>query len=90
MAYYALYDNQLGGFKAGMVGTTPEEVKEMGAARAYDLSQSDEEPCPEDLSHQDILDQYGYDVRVVSKELYHRIQTSSDVGLLTTVSLMEG
>lgn len=85
--YYALYDCQLGGFKAGHAGTSKKEVSVQGAERAYTLSFSDEEPCPEGLTDEEVLKEYGYKVRKVSKEHYQKILDSEEYGLLTTVSL---
>lgn len=85
--YYALYDLQLGGFKAGIASEDPKEVLEMGADRAWELSQSDEEPCPDDLSSEEILEQYDYEVREVSEKDYETILDSDEIGLLTAVTL---
>jgi hypothetical protein len=85
--YYALYDLQLGGFKAGMANTSYESVVELGAERAYTLSQNDEEHCPEGLSDVEILEQYEYDVREVSEKEYEIILNSEEYGLLTTVTM---
>lgn len=85
--YYALYDIQLGGFKAGCASTDYQEVVQAGAYRAWELSQSDKEPCDDNMSDEDILKVYGYEVREVSKDDYEKILESDEYGLLTTVSL---
>lgn len=86
MPYYALFDEQVNGFKAGFAGTSKQSVIEDGANRAYELSQSDEEPCPDDLSSEEILEQYDYTVLEVTKDEYDTILNSNEDGLLTTVS----
>ena len=85
--YYALYDLQLGGFKAGIADEDPKEVLDMGADRAWELSQSDVEPCPNNLTSEEILEQYDYEVREVTKEQYETILNSDEIGLTTTVTL---
>lgn len=85
--YYALYDIQLGGFKAGCASTDYQEVVQVGAYRAWELSQSDKESCDDNMSDEDILKIYGYEVREVSKDDYEKILESDEYGLLTTVSL---
>ena len=85
--YYGLYDLQLDGFKAGMSDDDKERLEEAGATRAFDLSQSDEEPIPEDWTTKQILDNYGYEVREVTLSEYIKIQNSDEVGLLTVVKL---
>ena len=87
LKYYALYDLQIGGYKAGIANTCPKTVLEIGADRAFDLSQGDEEPCPKGMSSEEILEQYGYEVREVSKEDYKTILNSNEYGLLTKVTL---
>lgn len=85
--YYALYDLQISGYKASIASTSYKEVLESGADRAFDLSQGDEEPCPKGMTSEEILDQYGYEVREVSKEDYETILNSEEFGLLTSVTL---
>lgn len=85
--YFALYDLQLGGFKAGMADDNKERLEEAGATRAYELSQSDEEPIPKDWTTKQILDNYGYEVREVTLSEFIKIQDSDEVGLLTVVKL---
>lgn len=87
--YYALYDLQLGGFKAGHASEKFEEVVRSGAQRAYDLSQGDEEPIPDDMPDDEILEVYGYEVREVSEKEYETILESDEIGLLTTVTLKD-
>ena len=85
--YYALYDLQLDGFKAGHASEDFQDVVRSGAQRAYDLSQSDEEPIPVDMPDEEILELYGYEVREVTKEEYDIIAESDEIGLTTTVTL---
>lgn len=85
--YYALYDIQLGGFKAWCASTDYQEVVQAGVYRAWELSQSDKEPCDDNMSDEDILKIYGYEVREVSKDDYEKILESDEHGLLTTVDI---
>lgn len=43
--YFALFDEQINGFKAGFAGTSRQNIIESGADRTYESSQIDEEPC---------------------------------------------
>lgn len=85
--FYALYDWQLDGFKAGIADSNFRSVEEMGAARAWDLSQSDEEPCPNGLTDKEILESYDYEVQEVAEEVYKKIMRNNEYGLFTVVSL---
>lgn len=85
--FYALFDLQLNGFKAGYASTDKESVERDGAERAFYLSESDEEPCDEKLSDIEILEQYDYEVKEVSEETYKKVLNSDDYGLLTAVKL---
>lgn len=85
--FYALFDLQIDGFKAGYASIDKESVIRDGAERAFSLSESDEEPCDENLSDREILEQYGYEVKEVNKETYEKILESEDYGLLTSVKL---
>ena len=85
--YYALYDTQLDGFKAGITGENFTDVLQDGAIRAFQLSQSDEEPCDPSLSDEEILENYGYEVKEVSEEIHQQILESGEIGLMTTVTL---
>jgi len=85
--YFALYDLNLNGFKAGYVGNTKSAVEKAGAERAWELSQNDEEPCSHDLSDEEILKEYNYEVRLVNKDEFDIISESEEFGLLTTVDL---
>ena len=85
--YYGLYDVQLDGFKAGMADDDKERLEEAGATRAFNLSQNDEEPIPTDWSTQQILSNYGYEVREITLAEYIKIQESDNIGLLSVVDL---
>lgn len=85
--YYGLYDLQLEGFKAGYVGVSYEEVLNSGAERVYTLSQTDEEPVSNDMSDEDMLEEYGYEVREISEKIYEEILNSVEYGLLKVVEL---
>lgn len=87
MAYYALYDLQINGFKAGMARDSYKEVLSAGAERVYDLSQGDEEPCPDNWTDEEILENYGYEVLEVSFDTYIKINESDEYGLTTAVTL---
>lgn len=83
--HYALFDEQLGGYKAKYVSHNKEELIGEAASRAFELSQGDEEPCPEGLSNQEIIDRYGYVIHEVTPNDYRIIERSEGVGLFTTV-----
>ena len=85
--YYGLYDLQLDGFKARMASDNKEQLEKEGADRAYELSQSDEEPIPKDWTTKQILDNYDYKVREVTLSEYIKIQDSDNIGLLSVVDL---
>lgn len=85
--FYALFDLQINGYKAGIASTNYKDVLERGANRAFEISQGDEEPCPKGLSSEEILDMYGYEVREVTERDYETILNSEEYGLLTSVKL---
>ncbi|GAB2021499.1 hypothetical protein RyT2_05730 [Pseudolactococcus yaeyamensis] len=85
--YFAVFDEQLNGFKAGMVYQSEKEALEAAAERVVELSQSDDEPCqPEGISNREICEDYGYHVEEVSKREAKVIEGSDNKGLLSTVS----
>ncbi len=75
------------GFKAGYASDNFQEVVKSGAERAYELSQSDEEPAPDNVTDEELLEMYGYEVREVSERNYEIILNSDEVGLAVAVSL---
>ena len=85
--YYALYDLQIDGFKAGYTGESYEEVLKSGVDRIHTLSESDEEPAPTDVSDEELMEMYGYEVREVTEKEYDIITNSDDHGLTTAVKL---
>ncbi|GHU37888.1 hypothetical protein FACS1894192_07960 [Bacilli bacterium] len=86
-SYFAVFDEQVNGFKAQMIYKTEEEALEAAAERAVELSQSDDEPCqPEGMSNREICEDYGYHVEEVSKREAKVIEYSDNKGLLSTVS----
>ena len=84
---YALYDTQLGGYKAGYAGMYVQWLEEDAVERIIELSQSDDEPVDESLSDKQILLDYGYEIHKVTRKDYETILNSTDYGLLTTVKL---
>ncbi|MDU9693855.1 hypothetical protein WKH56_09310 [Priestia sp. SB1] len=85
--YYGLYDLQLDDFKPGIAGTNYSSVEEIGAERAFVLSQAVDEPTSDNMTNKEILDEYGYEVREVSEEEYKEILISQKSALLTSVTL---
>lgn len=89
MSYYAVYDLQIGGYKAGLASMDKEELLEESVERIWRLSQGDEEPVDESMTDQEIHDLYGYEIREVTKKVYRQVLESEEYGLLTKVTLKE-
>ena len=100
MRYYAIYDEQLQGFKAQMAYKTLSEAFEAAIDRIESIHTDvfdDEEikatnwkEFREELNlniNSDFTDFFDYSVITVDKQRYDKIKNSEDIGLLTTVKL---
>lgn len=77
--YYALFDTQLDGYRAGFVNTDLLELEGVSADWVYEMSLSDDEPCDPDMGNKEILEDYGYEIREVTKEEYEKISDGSGI-----------
>lgn len=97
--FYAVFDSQIGGFKAGMAYDSYDEAREGILDRIYNIHTDfyesdgydswDEFMEHEDYSEQDLIDFQGYEVQEVSSKDYYKILDSEDYGLLTSVNLTD-
>lgn len=83
--FFAVYDLQIGGFKAGMVGTDPEVMIDMIVEHIYNIINEDEKYKYEDESGIGIIDSFEFTFCEVSEKDAEIIENSDDYGLLTTV-----
>lgn len=95
--YYAVFDNQIDGYKAGMTYESYEEAREGVLERIYsvhtDFFESDgydsweEFMEKEKYTEEDLINFQGYEVHTVSEENFDKISNSEEIGLLTSVTL---
>lgn len=95
--YYAVFDGQIDGYKAGMAYESYLEAREGIMDRIYsvhtDFFESDgydnwEEFMKEEkYTEEDLINFQGYEIHIVSEKDFETILNSDDIGLLTSVNL---
>lgn len=83
--FFAVYDLQMDGFKAGMTGTDPKSMIDMMVDHICNIITEDEECEYEGASDTEIIDTFGFTFCEVSEKDAEIIENSDDYGLLTTV-----
>lgn len=83
--FFAVYDLQTEGFRAGMTGVDPKEMIDMMVDYICNIIKEDEECEYEDASDIEIIDAFGFTFCEVSEKDAEIIENSEDCGLLTTV-----
>lgn len=83
--FFAVYDLQMDGFKAGMTGTDLKRMIDMMVDHICNIITEDEECEYEDASDIEIIDTFGFTFCEVSEKCAEIIENSNDFGLLTTV-----
>lgn len=83
--FFAVYDLQTEGFKAGMTGTDSNEMIDMMVDYICNIITEDEECEYEDASDIEIIDTFGFTFCEVSEKDAEIIENSNDYGLLATV-----
>ena len=83
--FFAVYDLQTEGFKAGMTGTDSDEMIDMMVDYICNTIKEEEECEYNDLSDIEIVDAFGLTFCEVSEKDAEIIENSDDYGLLTTV-----
>lgn len=83
--FFAVYDLQMDGFKAGMTGTDPKGMIDMMVDHICNIITEDEECEYENASDIEIIDTFGFTFCEVSEKDAEIIENSDDFGLLTTV-----
>ena len=84
MKFFAVYDLQTEGFRAGMTGTDPKNMIDMMVDYICNIITEDEECEYEDASDIEIIDTFGFTFCEVSEKDAEIIENSEDCGLLTT------
>ena len=83
--FFAVYDLELGGFKARMTGTDPEAMIDMMIKHIYNTIDEDRKYRYEDSSDIEIIDSFELTFCEVSEEDAEIIENSDDYGFLATV-----
>lgn|SRR5699024_2588946 len=86
MTYYALYDSQFDGFKAGYASKDLTNLIKESSERIIELSQSDEEPLSFNSDPIDVIESYSYEIRIINEDDYNKINESNELFLSSVVN----
>lgn len=86
MTYYALYDPQFDGFKAGYASKDLTNLIKESSERIIELSQSDEEPLSFNSDPIDVIESYSYEIRIINEDDYNKINESNELFLSSVVN----
>lgn len=83
---YAIWDEVLEGYKAGLVDTSKEQLMQRAKEILCEISQVDEEPVSIHDNVEDVLRRYQWKIVPVEDEIAKAIEDSDAVSLLWDVA----
>ena len=87
--YYGLFDIPMDGFRIDMVSDDYNDLLEHSAEFIYEMSLGDSEPADKNLPPEEMLENYDYEVREISKEFFDVLDNSADRGVLPVFEINE-